>query len=163
MNWSDLGKKLADFAPLLGSALGPAGNAVGSLIASEFGTENNPDAIHKAILGDPEARVKLARIQADNKVELEKLVVENTRLELADKADARANHKDSIMPAALSVGLTCLAAIIIGLLFWVQIPDGSREVLYMLLGVVIKSWDNSMQYWYGTTRSSAEKTKLLKK
>lgn len=161
MNWSKLGEKVADFAPLLGSALGPAGSAIGSLIASEFGTENNPEHIAAAIAVDPDAKIKLEKIQLDHKVALQKINVERAKLELQDKANARESHKNSIMPAGLSVGLTFMIAVIVGLLFWVEVPQGSREVLFMLLGVAVKEWGSAMQYWFGTTRSSSDKTKLL--
>ncbi len=68
----------------------------------------------------------------------------------------------SNMPAVMSVLLTLFIVGIVCALFLAEPPDGSREVLFMLLGVVVKEWSNSMHYWYGTTRSSAEKTKLLK-
>ncbi len=163
MNWSELGKQVANFAPLLGSALGPIGSGVGALIASEFGTENTPEAINHHLINNPEAQVKLREIELSHKAELQKLAVENTRLELADKANARSAHKQSFMPAMLSVGLTVLIAAIVSLLFWVDIPSGSREVLFMLLGVVIKEWGSAMQYWFGTTRSSADKTRMMGK
>lgn len=163
MNWAELGKKVADFAPLLGSALGPIGSGVGALIASEFGTENTPEAISAHMIGNPESKVKLREIELSHKAELQKLAVENTRIELADKANARSAHKQSFMPAALSVGLTVLIAVIVSMLFWVDVPSGSREVMFMLLGVVIKEWGSAMQYWFGTTRSSQDKTRMMGK
>ena len=40
MNWSELGEKVAGYAPLLGGVVGgPAGGAIGSVIASVFGVE----------------------------------------------------------------------------------------------------------------------------
>lgn len=163
MNWSELGKKVANYAPLLGGALGPIGSGVGALIASEFGTENTPDAISDFMVGNPESKIKLKEIELTHKAELQKLAVETTRLELADKANARSAHKQSFMPALLSVGLTVLIAVIVSMLFLVDIPTGSREVMFMLLGVVIKEWGSAMQYWFGTTRSSADKTRMLGK
>ena len=65
------------------------------------------------------------------------------------------------MPACLSIGLTVLIALLVFLLFYVNVPEGSREVLFMLLGVVVKEWGSAMQFWFGTTRSSADKTRLM--
>lgn len=155
MNWSDLGKKVANFAPLLGGVLGgPAGAGIGQILASEFGTEPEPGAIAKAIEADPNAALKLKEVQSNNRVELQ-------RLYLADRQNARATHKDSIMPAALSIGLTVMMATIVYLLFFISVPSGAKEVLFMLLGVVVKEWGGAMQYYFGTTRSSNDKTKLL--
>ena len=161
MNWSDLGKKIADFAPLLGSALGPVGAGVGALISSEFGTENTPDAINRFLIGNPEAKVKLKEIELTHKTKLQQIQLETLQAELGDKANARQAHNQSKMPAYLSVGLTVLIALLVFLLFYVDVPAGSREVLFMLLGVVVKEWGSAMQFWFGTTRSSADKTRLM--
>lgn len=61
----------------------------------------------------------------------------------------------------LSMRLTLLIAILVFLLFYVDVPVGSREVLFMLLGVVVKEWGSAMQFWFGTTRSSSDKTRLM--
>lgn len=163
MNWSDLGKKVADFAPLLGSALGPVGAGVGALISSEFGTENTPDAINSFITGNPEAQVKLREIELAHKSQLQKIKLETLQAELSDKANARQANRQSKMPAYLSFGLTILIGTLVFLLFYVDVPEGSREVLFMLLGVVVKEWGSAMQFWFGTTRSSADKTRLMSK
>ena len=158
MNWSELGKTIAGYAPLLGGVVGgPAGGAIGSVIASVFGVEDTPAAILNAIEKDPEAAIKLKKIELDHKVELEKMAIELARVEIADKQDARKNNKHSNMPAVLSVALTIFIIGIVSALFYTSPPEGAREVLFMLLGVVIKEWSNSMHYWYGTTRSSANK------
>lgn len=161
MNWSDLGKKVADFAPLLGSALGPVGAGVGALISSEFGTENTPDAINSFLVGNPESKVKLKEIELTHKTRLQQIKLETLQAELGDKANARQAHSQSKMPAYLSIGLTVLIALLVFLLFYVDVPTGSREVLFMLLGVVVKEWGSAMQFWFGTTRSSADKTRLM--
>lgn len=155
MNWSDVGKKVADFAPMLGTVLGgPAGAGIGSILASKFGTKATPDAVAQAIKSDPDAALKLQEVESNNEVRLQEAL-------LADRQDARATHKDSKMPAALSIGLTIIMATIVYLLFFISVPSGAKEVLFMLLGVVVKEWGGAMQYWFGTTRSSHDKTKLL--
>jgi hypothetical protein len=162
MNWQDLGKQVADFAPLLGTALGGSlGTGIGSIVASTFGTGNDPKQISQAITADPSAAIKLKEIELTHKTKLEQIALETTKAELADKQNARQTHNQSKMPAILSVGLTLLIVLIIYLLFFQPIPDGAKEVLYMLLGVAVKEWGGAMQYWFGTTRSSSEKTKLL--
>jgi len=84
MGLSDLGKTIAGFAPLLGSVIGgPAGGALGSVVASAFGVKDEPEAIHQAIKNDPEAAIKLRKIELDNKVELQD--IELKRLEAVNK------------------------------------------------------------------------------
>jgi len=158
MNWSELGKTIAGYAPLLGGVVGgPAGAGIGSVIASAFGVEDNPNAVLNAIKKDPQAAIKLKKIELDHKVELEKITLKMAKIEIGDKQNARVNNKHSNMPAVLSVVLTIFIIGIVSALFYTEPPEGAREVLFMLLGVVIKEWSNSLHYWYGTTRSSANK------
>lgn len=158
MSWSDLGKTIAGYAPLLGSVVGgPAGGAIGSVLASAFGSENTPLSIIAAIESDPEAAIKLKQVELTHKVELEKIAVDLAKTEILDKQSARKEHKHSNMPSILSVALTVFIIGIVSTLFYTEPPTGAREVLFMILGVVIKEWSNSLHYWYGTTRSSANK------
>lgn len=65
MSLSSLAKRVADFAPALGTLIaGPLGAPIGALIADKFGTENTPEAIMSAIDNDPNAGVKLREIEA---------------------------------------------------------------------------------------------------
>lgn len=158
MEWSDLGKKLAEFAPLLGSVVGgPAGSAIGSVIASAFGVEDKPEAVLEAVKNDPEAAIKLRKIELDNKTELERIKMEEAKAVIADKQNARTNHKHSNMPAILSGVLSLVIVGIIYLLFYTPVPEESKDVLFVILGAVMKEWGGAMQYWFGTTRSSANK------
>lgn len=158
MDWSDLGKKIAGFAPLLGGVVGgPAGGAIGSVIASMFGVENKPDLILNAINSDPNAAMKLKEIELNNKPELQRIAIELARFEIEDKQNARKENKHSCVPAILSGVLSVVIIGIIYLLFYTVVPEGSKDVLFMLLGVVVKEWGGAMQYWFGTTRSSANK------
>lgn len=73
-------------APILGGFLtaGPVGAGAVALkmLASEFGVEPTEDAVSKAISADPDAAVKLAQIEADNKVALQRLLIENKTAQL---------------------------------------------------------------------------------
>jgi hypothetical protein len=158
MDWSELGEAIAGYAPLLGGVIGgPAGGAIGSIVASVFGVQNKPEAILEAVKADPEAAVKLRMIELDNKAELQKIAVELAKAEIIDKQNARKENKHSAVPALLSAVLSMVIVVIIYLLFYTPVPEGSKDVLFMLLGVVVKEWGNAMQYWFGTTRSSENK------
>ena len=162
MSLASLAKKVGEFAPLIGSVLGgPGGGKIGGLVASALGVENEPAAIEKAIASDPDAAVKLKELELEHKAELESLALETTRAELADKQDARKHHKDSIMPAVITVALTLLVGAVIYALFTTSLPDSSETILTMFLGVLIREWAGSLHYWTGTTKSSADKSKQL--
>lgn len=66
MKWKDIVGVVGNIAPVLGAALGgPAGGAVGAMIATALGVDNTPDAVAEAVKTNPEAAVKLAEIQAN--------------------------------------------------------------------------------------------------
>jgi len=82
MNWKDLGKRIAKYAPELGAAFGgPGGAAIGtlaSLVAGAFGLtpDAKPEEIIAAIEKDPQAAVKLREIETNAKVEIHRLNVQ---------------------------------------------------------------------------------------
>ena len=110
----------------------------------------------------PDQRAIALKQEYDFEIKMEELAVETFKEEVKDKGNARVHNKASHMPAILSFMLTIFIVGIVTALFMTEPPAGAREVLFMLLGVVIKEWSNSMHYWYGTTRGSQEKTRLLK-
>ena len=165
--------KLSDILKTVGSGLianlVPGGGAIISLV-----NELLPDdkKLPQAATGDqlknsiatlpPEQQASGLNKEFEYKIKMEEFAVETFKEEVKDKGNARENISHSNMPAVLSVALTLFVIGIVCALFYTEPPTGAREVLFMLLGVVIKEWSNSMHYWYGTTRSSSEKTKLLK-
>ncbi len=104
---------------------------------------------------------RLQELEHEKEIKLAEMAQAELQTVADDKKNARMEHKLSIMPAMLSILLTAFIAAIVYLLFYVQMPDGSKEVLFMMLGIVIKEWGGSMQYWFGTTRGSEAKTNLL--
>jgi len=157
---------LGSVAPVLATALGGplAGTATKFIAGKLLGNEDaNNEDISSAIIGaSPDTLVQLKQIDLDFKVEMERAGVDVFKIKAGDKRNARKEHKDSWMPAFLSVGLTLSVAGIIYLLFFMEPPEGSRDVLFMVLGVLIKEWGGAMQYWFGTTRSSQLKTAMIK-
>lgn len=110
-----------------------------------------------------ELELRLTEAENNKEIKLAELAQDEFKTEADDKKNARLEHKLSNMPALLSLLLTAFIAGIVFLLFYVEMPEGSKEVLFMLLGIVVKEWGGSMQYYFGTTRGSEEKTRLLNK
>lgn len=77
LTWKDAAKVVAEFAPTAGSLLGgPAGSAVGTLIAAALGTTAEPDKVLEAINNDPSAALKLKELELNHHVELERLAIQ---------------------------------------------------------------------------------------
>ena len=106
MDWSDVGKKIISVgAPLLGGALGgPAGAAIGQVVASQFGlTEASPDKVLEAITADPEARLKLTELEFRHSERLIELENEYFKLQTEDVQQARSIHQHHWMPSAITM------------------------------------------------------------
>lgn len=164
MDWK---KIVGTVAPTLATALGGpmAGTAVKFLAGQFLGDDNaTEDQVAAFVKGaDPETLLKLKQADQEFAVSMERIGVDVFEIEANDKKNARNEHKLSKMPALLSISLTFFIAGIVYMLFMMDIPEGAREVMFMLLGVVVKEWGGAMQYWFGTTRSSAEKSQLIGK
>ena len=163
MSWKDT---LAAIAPTLATALGgPLAGAATKFLASELlGDENSSiEDIELAITGaSPEQLVNIKELDNQFKLGMKKLDIDVFALEVESSNSARINHKDSYTPAVLVYMLTALIATVVYFLFTDTVPESNENTLYMLLGSLTTAWLQSVSYWTGTTRSSAEKTKLLK-
>lgn len=104
MDWKDISGAVGKAAPILGTLLGgPAGAAVGGLIASALGTSNDPGDV-SAALASPDALVKLREIETKRQVDLQGLLTTQAQAEIAAalasvqavnttmQAEAKADH-----------------------------------------------------------------------
>jgi len=167
MDFKNLANLITQYgAPLLGSVLGgPAGGAIGQIIANEFGGDpNDAQQLYDRINLNPEARVKLAEIEKNSKVELQKILLqaETARLENAtalakidaeNTADAREMNTKNIsyFPEILSI-LICIG--FFACIYWVAAfaQDAKDEhILNMLIGVLGTAFVQMLNYWMGTS------------
>ncbi len=103
MDWKDVSAAVGKFAPILGTLVGgPAGGAIGGLIASALGTENTPSAVSQALQSSPDAAVKLAQIEADERVRLQALIADQAKADIAAQMQASADINKSIQAEAAS-------------------------------------------------------------
>ena len=177
MDWETVASKITKVAPLLGAALAPvtggASVAVGgiiSMVGSLFGLspeETTPDRINQIIEQDPQAMIKFKELEFRHKETLEGIVLEKERLHYQDIASAR-QREISIVQATgkKDVNLYWLAWTVItgfffmtGLLMFVNIKE-SQAVL-LLFGSLAAGFGMVLQYFFGSSASSAQKTQLM--
>lgn len=181
MNWSDIGNIVGRAAPMVGTLLGgPAGAAVGSLVASALGVNNDPDAVNSALANDPEALVKIQELQLNAKVQLQQLAVslETTRIqadgaqyaaEAADRDSARQlaakQPNDLVRPAITFIMLSGSLFIVIAILMgWAT--DAIKDVnAAMTVGMVIGAWltmtKETNGFWFGMTKESQKQNAIV--
>ena len=171
MDWRDLASTVGKAAPILGTLLGgPAGAAVGSIIASALGTGNTAEDVSAAMQADPAAMVKLREVEAAKTVRLQELAADMAKHDLstaaADRASARereAKTGDTFTPRTLALLVT---AGFFGVLGWLLVegkPQAGGDALLVMLGSLGTAWTAIISYYYGSSAGSAAKTELLRK
>lgn len=169
MKWSDIADVIGTAAPVVGTLIGgPAGGAIGGLVASVLGVDAKPEAVSQA-LQDPAGLVKIREMELTHARELQALTIKAEADRLADVQDARARD---IQVRQLSGGniradvlaITAIAGLIglcVALLF-VDIPDGpARDVLLLLAGGLLTLTKEVFSYEFGSSRGSAMKSEQL--
>ncbi|MDD5297647.1 MAG: hypothetical protein PHU46_12110 [Rhodocyclaceae bacterium] len=174
MDWKDLAGPLAKIAPLVGTLIGgPAGPLIGGLVSAALGTEATPDAIHQAIQTDPEAAVKVAQIESDNRVHMQTLAVqaEGNRLAAetaaiqADAADRdSARRRESTVQDKTNRNLAYLVvgsflALVGGTLLGYSHVESA--LAGTLVGYLSAKCEQIIAYYFGSSRGSDKKTDLL--
>lgn len=177
-DWKKVGIQLAQKGlPLLGGLLGGPAGALGgkaavSLISSALDLEpekTTPDEVFDLIEANPESIIRLKEAEMAHKERLQALLLEEKKLELKDVADARAREraiveatgkKDLnlyILAWTVIVGFFTLCAI----LMKISLPEGSSQVIYLLFGGLVAGFTQVLGYFFGSSKSSSDKTKLL--
>lgn len=165
MDWKKLGTDIAKVgAPILGGVLGgPGGATIGAMVASLFDADpTNPQDIALKMAGDPEAALKLRELELSHKVELEKIY-------LGDVQSARQREVDiTKVTGQLNVPMYILAGIIVAgffalilVLMRYAVPEGSRDVAFMLFGSLSTSFGMVVSYFFGSSKGSADKNAVL--
>ena len=151
-------------APTLGSLLGPGGTAAGAVIgqiAKALGApENDEEALAQAVLNaTPEQIAEIKRIENDFKVRMRELDLKPAEMSIADRASARAmaTAKGQKPQVAFTSLLTLLIFAVVAALFALDIPPENKTVTTTMLGVLIREWAGSMNFWFGTSIGSQRK------
>lgn len=181
IQWSGVVASIKKVAPMLGSLIGgPAGGAVGviagsavSMVASALGIEPTHEAIADALANNPDALMKLRELELNNAVSLQQLMLQQQAAEFADTANARNRQIEHEKATGKSdVNLYALAWTIIFGFFGLTLAllyctysgnpiTDQTGVLYMLLGTLATSFGMVVGYFFGSSKSSAEKSALL--
>jgi len=164
MKWLD---KLKEYAPDIAAAVLSGGatlpqlalKAVSDVVGKDLTDQDSLSSFVTA--ASPEVMLKVKQANNSFKIRMRELDVELDSAELKNQEQARVQHKTSIMPAVVTIGMTLIVAGLFASLLLKVLPDGNRDVFYLLTGQASALWGASVTYWVGTTRSSQDKTKLF--
>jgi len=100
------------------------------------------------------------------------IALEMLKIDLADLADARDLQKVALQQSDvfakrfiyyLTIGVFSFSAIIVFLLFFIEVPDKNRDVINFILGVVVGTGLTGIfQYFFGSSQGASDKTDQLK-
>jgi len=181
MKWEDIGNIVGKAAPVVGTLLGgPAGAAVGALVASMLGVQGDPDSVNAALAGNPDAIVRIQELQVNAQVQLQQLAVtaESNRLqaeaaqysaEAADRDSARQlaakQPNDMIRPGLTVVVLAGSLCIVAAILLGFATEVLKDPVAAMTAGTVIGVWlamtKDVMGFWFGMTKESQKQSAVI--
>ena len=177
MNWSDVGSIVTKSAPYIGGLLGgPAGAAVGALIANELGVKNDPDSINSAILASPDAIARIKEVEINAKIQLQQLAVQMVQVdtaqyvaEAADRDSARtlatAQPNDMVRPTLtfvmLAGSLFIVGAILLGVATEVLKDPIVAATAGTILGVWLSMTKDTIAFWFGMTKESQKQNAIV--
>lgn len=164
----DWKKIVGSLAPTLATALGGPmyGTAVKFLSTQLLGKDNaKENEIEAAILGaTPDQLAKLREIDNDFAAKMRELDIDVYRLEIEDRASARKLFEINIWPQIIlttifTVGYFALMFCLFGGSF--QITESIRDMCNILLGVMTAGVIKILDFWFGSSSGSKEKTAKL--
>jgi len=175
MNLSFLKKAAPWIATIASTAVPAAAPFIGiasKLLSSGLGkdvpatAQGLQDAITKA-MSTPEELAKLKEIDNQFALQMHTLDINSTedfeKIAAADRADARAmeTKTGSKIPAILAISVTLGFFGLLVLTALHAAPVGSERVMDVMTGSLGMAWISIMNYYFGSSAGSAEKTRLL--
>ncbi len=153
--------------PFIGSLIGgPFGGKAASMLAEVItgnSSSSEEEIMAKITNANPELIAKLRRIDIDFKKHIIDADIETIQISALDRANARKKEimTSDKMPAILSLILSASMISIIATLMFHSMPEESRQVVNILTGSVGTAWLQSVTYYFGTNKSSQNKTEMI--
>ena len=150
-------------APMLATVVaGPLGGKAVSMIAEKFGVEDTVEAVAKAIAGDPEAVQKLAEIDlAQFRAEAEDR--DSARDREVGMAAAGATPLAQLVVPILALGTVATTFLFIAALLFLEIKTEQQQLIIFALGYATAAAQQVLSYYFGSSKSSQDKTAALSK
>lgn len=163
MGWKDI---VASVAPVLGTALGgPFGGMAAKFLSKSLtGDENaGEDVLEEMVQGaNPDLMFKIKQLDADFKLEMKRLGLKEEQLIVEDRQDARKlfsvdKRPQIILSGVFIIGYFILVYTLVTGKFIV--PTEQVALMSTLIGVLTAGVANIMQFWFGSSSGSKDKTK----
>lgn len=164
MTWYEkLLETAKDVAPTVagGAATAASGGnpALGALVSSVVGKivgkpGEDPEKAAEMILGDPEKTLEFrSRMKDAEMKELE--------IRAKDTQSARELVKNSWGPITVSSLVTAAFSALVFMVMFIEVPEASQAVAYLLLGTLATAFTQVLNFWLGTSLGSKEKDSTI--
>ena len=179
-DWKDLGAKVASLGlPILGTALGgPAGATVGALVASVISKQLSPDtpldalqpvSISQAIDKYGPQAVEALKAELEHDADVKRIAANTEIAYLQDRQSARQREVDiAKVTGSKDTNLYVLAWMVVilffgltGFMMFQTVPEANIGPVNQLFGAMATGFGTILAYFYGSSKSSADKTKLM--
>jgi len=167
MDWKSL---VSTISPWIGAAIGgPLGSVAITAVADALGLSDSTEASIKQALSSATPEQLLALKTADQtfSLRMQELGFANLKdmeaLAANDRNSARQREmtvKDNT-PKILAYGITFGFFSLLLFMLFNEVPNGSRDLLNILMGALASAWAGVVAYYFGSSSGSSEKTKLL--
>jgi CDP-diglyceride synthetase len=153
---------LKNVAPMAATALtGPAGGAVVSMIAKQFGVEDSVEAVTKHLQANPDDAIKLREL------DLKELELHNADRDSARKREMEVVKSDAHfitknITSLLAIGTVAGAMIMTALVFFVDFPDSQENIIIFVLGFLSSAATQVLSYYFGSSAGSKDKDAKIK-
>lgn len=154
-------------APTVATALGgPLAGLAVKFLADKLGVPpEDEEAIVNAVQGmDQQTLVQMKQMDVEFQKFLRQNQIDLERIAANDRADARnlLIQTKSVVPAVLSIGVTIGYFTILTLMLRGELNVGDSQALLLMLGGLGSAWGAIMQYWFGSSASSANKDATIR-
>ena len=165
MDWK---KTLGALAPTLATALGGplAGGAVKFLAGELLGDENATEQeLGDYVLGaSAEDLAKIKKVDNDYDVRMKELDIDVVKISVENTKSAREMAKINMLPQIMLSILFVVGYFAIMLMMftnYISPSESMKDPLLVLLGVMTREMPTIMQFWFGSSFGSKNKTEHL--
>jgi hypothetical protein len=162
-----LKRAVANAAPAIAGALGGplAGAAVERLSRAIFGSEDKDEgALEDALkTATPDQFAEILKADHEFAVALRQAAVEEERIAAGDRASARSRQQamGDLTPAVLGALIIAGFFIVLAAMLGRTLPPGAETEFSIMLGALATMTAAVVNYFFGSSAGSKEKTKLM--
>lgn len=150
-------------APMLATAAaGPLGAAAVSMLANKFNVSDTVEAVAEAIAGDPQAAQKLAELELEF-AKIDAADRDSARTREVGMAAANAGQLSQLVVPILALGTVSTTFMFIASLLFLEIKTEQQQLIIFALGYATAAAQQVLSYYFGSSKSSQDKTAAMTK